>query len=98
MISGLAFLLEGGSLLNSLPTQMMGKKALEAAEYLVDSLKLGGKLTPQEFLAKREAALDAMFPSAELLPGNNRSSWAFLRFVFSKTANPMPCPRTVSAA
>ena len=47
----------------------MGKKAMEAAQLLVDSLELQGQLTPQDFLAQREAALDAMFPSSELMPG-----------------------------
>ena len=48
---------------------MMGKKALEAAQYMVDNLKLHDRITPEEFLAKREAALDSMFPEAQLLPG-----------------------------
>ena len=48
---------------------MMGKKAMEAAQLLVDNLQLQGQLTAQDFLAQREAALDAMFPSSELMPG-----------------------------
>ena len=48
---------------------MMGKKAMEAAQLLVDSLQLEGQLTAHDFLAQREAALDAMFPSSELMPG-----------------------------
>lgn len=47
----------------------MGKKALEAAEWLIDKLQLEGRLSAQEFLDKREKALDGMFPQAELLPG-----------------------------
>lgn len=49
--------------------QMMGMKAMEAAQHLVKSLKLEGVLTAPDFLAQREAALDAMFPSAQLMPG-----------------------------
>ena len=48
---------------------MMGKKALEAAEILVDELDLHGHITPAQFLAEREEALDSMFPAAQLLPG-----------------------------
>ena len=48
---------------------MMGKKAMEAAQLLVDILDLQGQLTAEDFLAQREAALDAMFPSSELMPG-----------------------------
>ena len=49
--------------------QMMGKKALEAAQTLVDELGLHGQITPEQFLAEREEALDSLFPTAQLLPG-----------------------------
>ena len=45
-------------------------KALEAARYLVDQLQLHDRITPEEFLAEREAALDSMFPTAQLMPGS----------------------------
>ena len=44
-------------------------QALEAAEILVTELKLEGLLTPEDFVAEREAALDALFPTSQLLPG-----------------------------
>lgn len=47
----------------------MGQKALAAAEVFVTELGLEGQLTPQQFLVEREAALDALFPTATLLPG-----------------------------
>lgn len=48
---------------------MMGKKALAAAQVLVDELGLQGQLEPAAFVAEREALLDAMFPEAQLMPG-----------------------------
>lgn len=48
---------------------MMGMKAIEAARYLVDKLQIQDQVSPEEFLRQREARLDGMFPSAELLPG-----------------------------
>ena len=33
---------------------MMGRKALEAAQILVDDLQLEGKITAEEFLKERE--------------------------------------------
>lgn len=56
----------------ALKAQMMGKKAMEAAQLLVDSLQLDGKLTAQEFLSQREHLLDALFPTAQLMPGAER--------------------------
>ena len=47
----------------------MGMKAIEATRYLVDKLQIQDQVSPEEFLRQREAALDGMFPSAELLPG-----------------------------
>ena len=48
---------------------MMGKKALDAARILVEDTGLQGRLTPEDFLREREAKLDLLFPTAELLPG-----------------------------
>jgi phosphoglycolate phosphatase-like HAD superfamily hydrolase len=47
-------------------------QAIEAAQVLVDELQLHGLTTPEQFLADREEALDAMFPTAQLLPGAER--------------------------
>jgi hypothetical protein len=49
--------------------QMMGKRATEAAQVLIDELGLEGQLSPEQFLKEREELLDKMFPQAELLPG-----------------------------
>jgi hypothetical protein len=54
----------------NLKARMMGKKAIESARLLVKELQLEGLLTAEEFLEQREAALDALFPTAELMPGN----------------------------
>lgn len=55
-----------------LKAKMMGKKALEAARTLVDTLQLQDQLTPEEFVREREHMLDAMFPESELMPGAER--------------------------
>ena len=34
--------------------KMMGRKALEAAQILIDDLQLGGRITAEEFLKDRE--------------------------------------------
>ena len=47
----------------------MGQKALTSAETFVEDLQLQGKLTPEEFLQQRDAALHALFPKAEFMPG-----------------------------
>ena len=48
---------------------LLPAQAIEAARVLVDELELQGQLTPEQFLADREEALDEMFPTAQLLPG-----------------------------
>lgn len=53
-----------------LKARMMGQKALDAARLLVAELCL--PLTPEAFLEQREAALDALFPTAALMPGAER--------------------------
>jgi hypothetical protein len=39
-----------------LKAKMMGKKALEAAQILVQDLQLHGQITPEEFVTEREQA------------------------------------------
>lgn len=51
---------------------MMGRKALEAAEVLVEELGLHGQLSPQEFLREREEILDVLFAESKLMPGADR--------------------------
>lgn len=48
---------------------MMGLKALESAALAIRELHLEGQLTAEDFLAQREQELDALFPTAQLLPG-----------------------------
>jgi pseudouridine-5'-monophosphatase len=52
-----------------LKSKMMGMKALDACRYLVATLDIGDQVTPEEFLEKRETALDALFPTCVLMPG-----------------------------
>lgn len=53
-------------------SKQMGKKALESCRIFVQDLGLEGQLTPEQLLIDREEALDALFPSAQLLPGVER--------------------------
>jgi len=55
-----------------LKAKMMGRKALEAAQILVDDLDLAGKITAEEFVKEREQLLDELFAKAALLPGVER--------------------------
>eukprot|EP00775_Hariotina_reticulata_P007339 gene7340-7551_t len=55
-----------------LKAKMMGKKALDAAQVLIDELQLQGQLTPQDFLQQREEVLDKLFPTSALMPGAER--------------------------
>jgi len=55
-----------------LKAKMMGKKALEAAQILVDDLGLGAEISAADFVAERERLLDALFAKAALLPGVER--------------------------
>lgn len=52
-----------------LKAKMMGKKALDAAQVLIDELQLHGQLSAQQFLQQREEILDKLFPTSPLLPG-----------------------------
>jgi (DL)-glycerol-3-phosphatase len=55
-----------------LKAKMMGKKALQAAQTLVQELDLEGRLSPEEFIKKREEMLHVLFPQSQLLPGVER--------------------------
>jgi beta-phosphoglucomutase-like phosphatase (HAD superfamily) len=46
---------------------MLGRRALESAQWLVDALQL--PMTAEEFLLEREPLLDALFLTAEPMPG-----------------------------
>jgi HAD superfamily hydrolase (TIGR01509 family) len=51
-------------------SRMMGKKALAAASVFVEALDLQDVITPEAFVAEREALLDEMFKhETELMPG-----------------------------
>ena len=52
-----------------LQSKMMGQKAITSAETFVEDLQLQGRLTPEEFLQQRDAALLTLFPEAEFMPG-----------------------------
>ncbi len=51
----------------SLKAKMMGRKPLEGAKILVDTLDI--PLTPEEFHKELYGKLMDMFPTAKLLPG-----------------------------
>ncbi len=51
----------------SVKGQMIGRKALDSARYLVAALEL--PITPEEYLAEREAALAVLMPTAGAMPG-----------------------------
>lgn len=48
---------------------MMGKKAIEAARVFVEETGISDSLTAEDFLIEREAMLQNMFPTSELMPG-----------------------------
>ncbi|GFR45450.1 hypothetical protein Agub_g6846 [Astrephomene gubernaculifera] len=52
---------------------MMGRAAMEAAQLLLAELALGPEqITPEQFLAERDALLESVFPSSPLMPGAER--------------------------
>lgn len=53
----------------SLKAKMMGKKALEAARVFVEETGISDSLTAEDFLVEREAMLQSLFPTSELMPG-----------------------------
>jgi hypothetical protein len=40
----------------------------------IDELQLHGQITAEDFLKQREEQLDALFPTAELMPGEDCAS------------------------
>jgi pseudouridine-5'-monophosphatase len=53
----------------SLKAKMMGMKANEAAKVFVEANGISDYLTPEQFLVEREAMLQSLFPTSELMPG-----------------------------
>ncbi|GJP30163.1 hypothetical protein CLOM_g22669 [Closterium sp. NIES-68] len=56
----------------ALKVKMMGKKAAEAAQVVLDELDLHGEISAEEFLRERESLLREEFPNCQLLPGAER--------------------------
>ncbi|XP_042990957.1 (DL)-glycerol-3-phosphatase 2 isoform X2 [Carya illinoinensis] len=56
----------------SLKAKMMGKKAIEAARVFVEETGISDSLTAEDFLVEREAMLQKLFPSSEIMPGASR--------------------------
>ncbi|KAI3772069.1 hypothetical protein L6452_03243 [Arctium lappa] len=56
----------------SLKAKMMGKKAIEAARVFVEETGISDSLTAEDFLVEREAMLQKMFPTCDLMPGASR--------------------------
>jgi pseudouridine 5'-phosphatase len=54
----------------SLKSKMIGKKAMDSARILVETLKL--PIAPEEYLREREAQLAVLFPTAQPMPGARR--------------------------
>lgn len=53
----------------SLKAKMMGMKAIEAARVFVEETGIADSLSAEDFLVEREAMLQNMFPTSELMPG-----------------------------
>ena len=53
-------------------SKMMGRKALDAVNLMLDIYNLHGKISAEDFLKEREKNLDELFPSCELMPGVER--------------------------
>lgn len=51
----------------SVKGKMIGRSAIEAARYLVDTLAL--PMAPEDYLREREAGLEALMPTADAMPG-----------------------------
>ncbi|XVE71821.1 hypothetical protein DITRI_Ditri10aG0182500 [Diplodiscus trichospermus] len=56
----------------SLKAKMMGMKAIEAARVFVEETGISDSLSAEDFLAEREAMLQSLFPTSELMPGASR--------------------------
>ncbi len=52
--------------------KMMGRKALHAANIMIEHYGLQGKVDPEECVREREELLDELFPKTDLLPGVER--------------------------
>jgi len=48
---------------------MMGMKAIEAAKVFVEETGISDSLSAEQFLAEREAKLQSLFPTSDLMPG-----------------------------
>lgn len=55
-----------------LKSKMMGRKALDAAQQLIDDLQLQGQITADEFVAEREQLLHSLFATCKAMPGAER--------------------------
>jgi pseudouridine-5'-monophosphatase len=51
----------------SVKGNMIGRKAIDSARYLVETLAL--PMSPEEYIREREAALTLLMPTAEAMPG-----------------------------
>jgi pseudouridine 5'-phosphatase len=54
----------------SVKSRMVGKKAIDSARILVETLRL--PIAPEEYLRERDIHLAALFPTAEPMPGARR--------------------------
>lgn len=64
-----------------LKAKMMGKKAIEAARVFVEETGISDSLTAEAFLVEREAMLQKLFPTSELMPGLVYATYAYSDFV-----------------
>ncbi|KAJ6435496.1 hypothetical protein OIU84_000647 [Salix udensis] len=53
----------------SLKAKMMGKKAMESARIFVEETGISDSLSAENFLVEREAMLQNLFPTSDLMPG-----------------------------
>ena len=50
-------------------SKMMGRKAVDAVNVMLDIYELHDKISAEDFLKEREGILDELFPTCELMPG-----------------------------
>ena len=53
-------------------SQMMGRKAIDAAKTLIEHFGIGDEMRAEDFVEERERMLDELFPGTDLLPGVER--------------------------
>lgn len=53
-------------------SKMMGRRAVDAAQVMVEHYGLQGKMDPEKFVRDREALLDELFAECDLMPGVER--------------------------